>query len=162
PTQLTASPSSGSVVLRWNPSAGASSYKVKRSSTSGGPYTTIAGAVAVTNYTDTTVMNGIVYYYVVSAIKTGIETCNSDETNAIPSSALPSPWTTRDIGQVGGIGGVSYVSNKFTVVGSGADIGNTDDEFRFVYQTASGDCSIVARVMSIGNTNPSAKAGVMI
>ena len=50
----------------------------------------------------------------------------------------------------------------FTVAGSGADIWGTADAFRYVYQTSSGDCSIVARVASQQNTDPWAKAGVMI
>ena len=48
------------------------------------------------------------------------------------------------------------------VGGGGADIAGTADEFRFVYKRLSGDGSIVARVDTIGNTNGSAKAGVMI
>src|SRR5205807_10443315 len=34
--------------------------------------------------------------------------------------------------------------------------------FAFVYQSASGDCSIVARVLNVQNTDPAAKAGVMV
>ena len=48
------------------------------------------------------------------------------------------------------------------MVGSGEDIQGTADEFRYVYQTATGNCEIKARVTGVGNTNPWAKAGVMI
>ena len=48
------------------------------------------------------------------------------------------------------------------VIGSGVDIWNTAHEFRYAYQSASGDCSIVARVVSVQGTDPWAKAGVMI
>src|SRR5207244_1405140 len=41
PTNLTATAGSGQVGLSWSASSGATSYNVKRSSTSGGPYTTI-------------------------------------------------------------------------------------------------------------------------
>jgi regulation of enolase protein 1 (concanavalin A-like superfamily) len=50
----------------------------------------------------------------------------------------------------------------FTVNGSGWDIWGTDDEFQYVYQPLTGDHSIVARVTSQTNTDPWAKAGVMI
>jgi uncharacterized protein YjdB len=77
------------------------------------------------------------------------------------TSTLPSPWSTSDIGAVGATGSASYSSGTFTVVGAGADIWNTADEFRYVYQSLSGDGEIVAKVNSITNTNVWAKAGVM-
>ena len=55
---------------------------------------------------------------------------------------VPSPWNTADIGAVGAPGSASYSSGTFTIAGSGADIWGTADEFRFVYQGASGDCRI--------------------
>ncbi len=45
---------------------------------------------------------------------------------------------------------------------AGADIWNAADEFRFVTKQLNGNGSIVARVESVGNTDPWAKAGVMI
>ena len=41
PTGITAKPGKGQVALSWSASAGASSYNVKRSGTSGGPYALI-------------------------------------------------------------------------------------------------------------------------
>ncbi len=46
--------------------------------------------------------------------------------------------------------------------GSGADIWNTADAFRFVYQPMTNNCDIRARVTSQTATDPWAKAGVMI
>lgn len=77
-------------------------------------------------------------------------------------SSLPNPWLTQDIGPVGLEGSASYSSGVFTVTGSGADIWGTADAFRYAYQSAGGDCSIIARVDSLQNTNGWAKAGVMI
>jgi endoglucanase len=76
--------------------------------------------------------------------------------------SLPAPWSTSDIGAVGVAGSASYSSGTFNVNGSGADIWNAADEFRYVYQTLTGNGSIVARVTSLTNTNAWAKAGVMI
>jgi autotransporter-associated beta strand protein len=75
---------------------------------------------------------------------------------------LPSPWDTQDIGAVGVVGSASYSNSTFTVVGSGTDIQGTADQFRYVYQTGSGDCTIKAKVLSMTNPNGWAKAGVMI
>ncbi len=46
--------------------------------------------------------------------------------------------------------------------GGGTDIWNNSDQFRFVYKSLNGNGSITARVDSIENTDPWAKAGVMI
>lgn len=59
-------------------------------------------------------------------------------------------------------GSASYSSGTFTVLGSGADIWNTADAFQFVSQTVSGNCTIIAKVNSVSNTNSWAKACVMI
>jgi hypothetical protein len=79
-------------------------------------------------------------------------------------SELPVGWQTQDIGSVGKAGwaGYDFGAGAFGVAGAGADIFGTSDAFRYVYQTLSGDGSIVARVVSQDFTNVSAKAGVMI
>jgi regulation of enolase protein 1 (concanavalin A-like superfamily) len=77
-------------------------------------------------------------------------------------TSLPSPWQTTDIGTVGAAGSASYSGGTFTVAGSGADIWGTSDEFRYVHQSASGDCEIRARVATQQNTDGWAKSGVMI
>ncbi len=79
-----------------------------------------------------------------------------------PVTTLPPGWAEQDIGAVGIAGGASYSSGTFTVQGSGADIYYVPDQFHFVYQQLSGDGEIIARVVSVQNTNPSAMAGVMI
>lgn len=82
--------------------------------------------------------------------------------NIVVSPPLPNPWQTADIGAVAATGSATGSGSSFTVVGSGADISGSKDEFRYVYQTASGDCTMVARVLTVSNSNSAAKAGVMI
>src|SRR5262249_50742816 len=55
-----------------------------------------------------------------------------------------------------------FTNGTYTVTASGSDIGGTADAFHFVYQPFAGDGEIVAHVTAVGNTNPLAKAGVMI
>jgi regulation of enolase protein 1 (concanavalin A-like superfamily) len=69
---------------------------------------------------------------------------------------------TADIGAVGAAGGAAYTAPTFTVIGSGADIWSSADEFRYVHQPSTGDCSITVRVASMTNTHSQAKAGIMI
>ena len=65
--------------LTWNAVLGATSYNVKRSTNSGGPYTTITTGVTTTTGTDTGLSVGVKYYYVVSAVSGGVESLNSSE-----------------------------------------------------------------------------------
>jgi hypothetical protein len=79
-----------------------------------------------------------------------------------PLTTLPAPWSTADIGSPARAGTAAYASGTFTVKGGGADIWGTSDQFRFVYQQMTGNVEIVARVASLTNTDPWAKAGVMV
>jgi hypothetical protein len=90
PTGLTATPGDSHVLLNWNASAGATSYNVKRSTISGGPYTTIASPTS-NSYNDTGAVNGTLYFYVVSAANTAGESGNSSEVNAMPVAPSTPP-----------------------------------------------------------------------
>jgi hypothetical protein len=60
------------------------------------------------------------------------------------------------------VGFVDNGNNAFTMSGSGTDIWNNSDEFRFAYKQLNGNGSITARVDSIGATNVWAKGAIMI
>ncbi len=79
-----------------------------------------------------------------------------------PPPVLPVPWVTSVIGNATPAGSVSAVNDVFTISGSGADIWGTVDAFRAVSQPITGNCDLIARVDSLQNTNPWAKAGVML
>jgi hypothetical protein len=81
-----------------------------------------------------------------------------------PSQFSPAigTWLDRDIGGVGIAGVSTYAAPNFTVSASGADIWDRADAFHFVYSPLIGDGQIVARVNSLQNSDPWAKAGVMI
>ena len=84
PTSLTATAGNTKVDLSWNATSGSAiTYNVKRSTTAGGIYTTIATTSAIT-FTDSTVTNGTTYYYVVSATDANGEGSNSNEVTATP------------------------------------------------------------------------------
>jgi fibronectin type 3 domain-containing protein len=88
PTNLTAILGANQVSLSWTAPAAATSYNVKRATTSGGPYTTVATGLTSTNYTNSGLTNGVTYYYVVSAsnaIGTGPD---STEVSATPSTLV--------------------------------------------------------------------------
>lgn len=77
------------------------------------------------------------------------------------TSALPSPWSHSDIGQVGQPGDAGYVNGQFNLVATGGDIWLQSDAFHLAYRAWEGDGMIIARVVSLQPTDPWAKAGVM-
>jgi len=85
PTSLVATGSNAVVSLSWNGSAGADSYLVKRSTTSGSGYVTIASGLTATSYLDTGIVNGTTYYYVVAATNVNGVSSNSIEASATPA-----------------------------------------------------------------------------
>jgi hypothetical protein len=89
PTELVATPGNGQVTLNWNAAFGAAAYNVKRSTISGGAYTTIAAGLPTLSYTNIGLVNGTEYYFVVSATNNLLESSNSIEVNVRPSSTVP-------------------------------------------------------------------------
>lgn len=85
---LLAAPSGKAVSLRWQPPFGATSYTVKRATTSGGPYATVASGITTSSCTDTSVLNGTTYYYVVSAVNSAGGSPNSPEDAATPRAPM--------------------------------------------------------------------------
>jgi TatA/E family protein of Tat protein translocase len=81
PSGLTAKSGSGQVALSWSAAAGVTTYNVKRSGTSGGPYARIASTSA-TNYTDEGLTGATTFYYVVSSTVSSTESGNSVEVSA--------------------------------------------------------------------------------
>jgi hypothetical protein len=83
----------------------------------------------------------------------------------------PRDWTMEDVAELSlwfrgypaSVGSfVEGPANTFTITGSGADIWGQSDQFHYAFKTLTGIGSIVARVESLTNTHPSAKAAVMI
>jgi endoglucanase len=95
-------------------------------------------------------------------------------------SFVPAPLAMRDalfpLNPIGAsaynIGGVGFgggamvtddpAARRLTVWGSGVDIGGTNDSFSMAGETLTGNGEILAKVASVQNTDPQAKAGVMM
>jgi cellulose 1,4-beta-cellobiosidase len=92
PTGVTATPGNAQVSLSWTASSGATSYNVKRSTTNGGPYTTV-GSTGGTSFTNTGLTNGTAYFYVVTAANASGESGNSAQVTATPQAVAPAPPT---------------------------------------------------------------------
>ncbi|WP_372799096.1 carbohydrate-binding protein, partial [Pontiella sp.] len=89
PNGLAASPVDRSrIALSWDSVERASQYNLKRGTTGGGPYSAIAIGPTVTQYTDSGLLAGTNYVYVISTTTDGVESDDSAEVSAVPSAPL--------------------------------------------------------------------------
>ena len=102
PTGLSATPGNAQATLNWNASSGASSYNVKRSTSNGGPYTTVATGVTSTSYTNAGLANGTTYFFVVSAVNSAGESPNSNQVSVTPSGGTTAPAAPTGLSALGG------------------------------------------------------------
>ena len=84
PTNVVASASNEQATISWDSVSSADSYTIKRSTTDGGPYTTIETNITTTSYTDINLTNGTTYYYVISATNAQGESQDSSQVSATP------------------------------------------------------------------------------
>ena len=97
---LNATAGNARVSLSWKAATDATTYNVKRSTTSGSGYAIIASGVASTSYVDTAAANATTYYYVVSGVNGGTEGTNSAEVSASPTwptiytNSISGNWNT--------------------------------------------------------------------
>jgi|GEM_PF-801393 len=105
PTGLSASGGNGQVYLSWNAVSGATSYEVKRGTSTGVYGTTVVSNHSGTSFTDTGVSNGNTYYYVVTASNGSGTSGYSTEASATPTasgSSYAKEWTFDSNGNMEG------------------------------------------------------------
>ncbi len=100
PAGLNASAGDSHVDLKWNASSGGVTYNVKRASSYGGPYNLLTNGLAVTNYSDLGLSNGVTYFYVVSDGIAGCEGTNSTPVSATPICSAPQPPVAGNNGPI--------------------------------------------------------------
>jgi autotransporter-associated beta strand protein len=103
PENVTAIGGGGQVVLNWDAAANAGSYRIFRSTSSGGPFTQITNVTA-TAFTNTALANGVMYHYVIRAANAVGESPNSVQVSARPVSM------TQPAGSAALIGGQLQLS----------------------------------------------------
>lgn len=147
PTGLTATAGDKQVVLNWNASSGATSYHVKRGTTSGGPYSQVA-TPSGTSDTDTGLSDGTTYYYVVSAVNSAGESANSSQVSATPVSSSASVHVTVDVLSNRHpispyVYGGAYPKNAAAITDSGLSVvrwgGNATSTYNWQTQTNNAD-----------------------
>lgn len=158
PTGLTATAGDAQVVLDWNDNSEAdlAGYNVYRSTTAGGPYAKINGAlVGASVYVDTSVSNGTTYHYVVTAVDAAAqESGYSNEASATPQPPPPPPPGVT----VTGISPDCTVPKStitVTVTGSGFASGAS-----LTFEAGAGPTPVASNVMVISSTQLTAKVSV--
>lgn len=72
-------------------------------------------------------------------------------------------FTAANIGNnVGGNTTYNSTTGTYTIVAGGLDIEGTSDHFHYLYKSLSGDGRVTARIVSVTNTAPWTKVGVMV
>jgi fibronectin type 3 domain-containing protein len=97
PNNLVATASDQSVILAWDLNTvdpDVASYSVYRGAGAGGPYALVTSGLTTGAYTDTGLVNGTPYYYVVRTVDLrGAESGNSNEATATPVVDVTPPAT---------------------------------------------------------------------
>jgi len=112
PDALASEPASATQIkLTWTAAAGATGYQLQRSTSPGGPYTDIGGPLTTTNQSDSGLIAGTRYYYVVRALfDSGVESSISTQVSSVPSAPLTAGDSTMAAAAMGsdGVGGMKF------------------------------------------------------
>ncbi|MFE2012103.1 cellulose 1,4-beta-cellobiosidase [Streptomyces sp. NPDC059491] len=96
PTGVTATVGAGAVAVRWQPVAGATSYRVVRAAAPTGPWTTVVDSVTGTARQDTAVDIRQQWYYRVAARDAAgnLSAASATGTTGVPDTTAPEPVTS--------------------------------------------------------------------
>jgi autotransporter-associated beta strand protein len=152
PVGLVAIPGNGKINLSWLTASGAGSYNLKRG-TSSGAETNFLNTTATT-YTDTAVVNGTTYYYVISSLNAGGEGNNSREARATPQAFVTAYWTNRITGAAQSWDANANWTNTATYPNATSIVVNVTADIAAA-QTNNLDQNITLGWLNIGDANTS-------
>ena len=99
------------------------------------------------------------------AVRNDMTHLASSITGAVPAPTnIEAPWASSTVGVTGinGLARLDPATGVYSLYAGGGDIWAAADGMHFVYAPLTGDGSIVARVTGVANTNPRARAGIML
>lgn len=166
PTHLTGSLVNGtSIRLQWTDNTNdETGFNVERSLGSGsGSFTVIVSTGSnVVEYTDSNLMANTTYTYRVRAVRDSDFSEPSNTFTLTTTTTPPQTLIGQDIGEVVVPGSYTNSNGIVTINAAGSDIWEQADNGYFVHREITGDFDIRARVTSLTNTHPWAKAGIMV
>lgn len=116
PTNLVATAGNNQATLNWSSSFNATGYTVYRGTASGQTIASIGTTTNLTTYTDTTALNGHIYYYVVTASNASGESAYSNEASVTLLGPPGAPL---------GLAAASISASQITLTWSSAALANT-------------------------------------
>lgn len=132
-------------------------------STDGTTWNYLKGSSAAIGMTGTVLAGMAVTSHNVTAISTAtFDTVSVSTSPQLPPSTCPTSWNCADIGGAIPSGDQSVQNGTWTISAGGSDIWGTTDQFHYDWQTLATDGSVSAHITSQTNTDPWAKAGVML
>ncbi|MGB8170134.1 MAG: autotransporter-associated beta strand repeat-containing protein [Chthoniobacteraceae bacterium] len=153
--------------LRWSAVPFAASYTVKRATTSGGPFTTVASGLTAPSHDDTTALNLSTYFWVVSATNIADESANSsvvtltlNVTNFVTFTAgnwNAVPWIPTPPGQPVSSSTAELVFQNNSAIASSNNMGTfTLNKLRFPNQSV----TLSGNALNFSGTAPIITSGV--
>ncbi len=154
PAGLSATPGNAQISLGWTAASGATAYRVHRGTASGGPYTTVRSNLVGTAFTDTGLVNGTTYYYVVTATNGAGEGPNSNEASATPvatvtfvSAAAQDGWLLESGETTNAGGSVDGTATSTSALRVGDD--NKDKQYKSVVSFDTSSIPDGATILSV-------------
>lgn len=126
PASLSAIPGNTQVLLSWTSVPGVTGYYLYRGTSSGAEDTLVVGNYSGTSYTDTGLVNGTTYYYVVASTNANGLGPDSPEASATPSTSIPAPrsvtWRGDGSANIWDVDGASnWVTNNVATLFNNGD-----------------------------------------
>ncbi|MEO6887703.1 MAG: hypothetical protein ABI324_01775, partial [Ktedonobacteraceae bacterium] len=131
-------------------------------SSDGATWTAVAGSSVTMTISGTMMAGMAVTAHNGSAMGSATFDTVHIKTTAPPPPGCVTNWSCADIGNPTLAGSQAYNGGTWTIQGAGGDIWGASDQFHFVSQSLTADGSISAHVTSQTNSDPWAKAGVML
>jgi endoglucanase len=154
PRDLTLSVTEQGNVLQWSASeeADVTGYKVYRSTTPGANYSVLVEDLTTTTYTDTSMVDGVTYYYAITAVDAEDESYRSNEVaTEIMAHAVPGTIEAEHYSAMSGI-----ETETTSDAGGGLNVGWLDPGDWFEYRVdvaAAGTYTIEYRLASQGGSD---------
>jgi subtilisin family serine protease len=158
PASLTAIGGDAQVRLTWPEVQSATGYRVKRSSASGGPYMVVSPNVKTLQFTDTGLVNGTTYFYVISAVNVLGESPDSPEASGTP--AAPADMVVTALTAPSAVAPGSSVTVSLTTKNQGAGFADPSSTRLYISSNTSlgSTDTLLAEYQAVAALNPGAAA----